>query len=219
MVGSRFVRSRTRSPLVSRTSAVVVLLKDPNFSSAAVNRGRCLIRMLMARVPLESTVNDVVISRKRAGEPIQLPYRSDDIRLLLLQHTDEIVQAGQQFADLRLPSGEHDVERLDDIGKLAEPAPVDDGRQRRQRLFRRGVRRGVVESDGCTRLESPFGLLPDWRIDGQMQRTEQAGLAYGSNAIGGHNHIRLDGNVHIGMPVFHSDLANAANDDIADKHR
>ena len=52
-----------------------------------------------------------------------------------------------------------------------------------------------------------------------MHRPQQAGLSDRGHGVGGHHHVGLDRDLHIGMPVVDRHLADTADDDVADQHR
>ena len=100
----------------------------------------------------------------------------DDVVPLLVEDSDEIVQPGEQLADLGFASGQRGVEVVDDVADLPEPAPVDDRRQRRQRLLGGRVGRRRVQRDGGARLQPPRGSSPSGGFSARCIEPEQAGL-------------------------------------------
>ena len=61
---------------------------------------------------------------EHAGNPVQSPNRGDDVVALLIEDADEVVQPGQQFADLGFSSGQRGPEVVDDVTDLSQSAPV-----------------------------------------------------------------------------------------------
>ena len=134
--------------------------------------------------------------------------------------SDEGVQPGEQIADLALASGQRGVEVVDDVADLAEPAAVDDGRQRRQGLLGRGIGRGLVRRRWWRRAASrPRGALAraagraprawspaDWS-DRPWPRRWRAPRR------------RADRDLDVDVPVRERHRSDAADDDVVDQHR
>ena len=100
-VGSRFFRLVTRSSPASLTNRVAVSLNVPSF----VQRGGQLRPLLDQHVQrrrdvLERLVDDVALPGERPGDPVQLLDGRDDVVPLRVEDSDEVVEPGEQFADL-----------------------------------------------------------------------------------------------------------------------
>ena len=160
IAGSRFFRSRHQVVPASLTRPVAVSLNVPSFVSAVVSVRPLLDQHVQrGRNLLERVVDHVALPGERAGHPIQLLDRRDDVVPLGVQHADEIVQPGEQFADLGFASGQRGIEVVDDVAELPQPATVDDGRQRRQRLLGGRIGRRLAQRDGGTGLQSAARLF------------------------------------------------------------
>ncbi len=121
--GSRPCRFFTRSSPLSLTSRVAVSLKVPSFSSAVVRLGRSLISTSIAGgISLQRPVDHLALVRECAGDAVQLLDGLDDVVALGIQRSDEIVEPGEQLADLRLASRHGGTEVVDDVADLAQPA-------------------------------------------------------------------------------------------------
>ena len=118
-----------------------------------------------------------------------------------VKDADEVVEAGEQLADLGFTSGQRGVEVVDDVTDLSQPARVDDRRQRRQRLLGGGIGRRLVQADGGSGLQSAAWLFTERRVERQVHRSQQAGLPNGGYRIGGHHDVGLDRDLDVGVPV------------------
>ena len=108
---------------VSLTSWVAVSLNVPSFCSAVV-RSRPLLdqHVQRRRNVLERPVDHVALPGERGGQPVQLLDGRDDVVALRIQQSDEVVEPGEQVADLGFAPGQRGAEVVDDVADLAQPA-------------------------------------------------------------------------------------------------
>ena len=140
----------------------------------------------------ERAVDHIALLCECPGDPPQLLNSGDDVVPLLVKNADDVVEAGEQLADLRFTSGQRDIGVVDDVTDLPQTASVGDHRQRRQCLLRGRIGRRPVQADGGTGLQSAAWLLAERRVERQVHRAQQAGLPDRGHRIGGHHHVRLD---------------------------
>ena len=69
---------------------------------------------------------------------------------------------------------------------------------------------------GCS---LPVGGSPSGRVQGNVHRSQQAGLADGRDSVGRDGDIRPHPDLDIGDPVVNVELADASHDDIIDHDR
>ena len=163
--------------------------------------------------------DDVALSGQRAGQPVQSLYRGDEAAALLVEGAHELVEALKQVAHSALMPGQRGVEVVDDVADLSQSSGVEDDGQRRQCLLGRWIGRRLVERDGRARFESSTARLAGRRIEFQMHRSQQAGLADTGHHVGGHDDITLYRDLNVGVPGFHRHFADAAHHDVVDQHR
>ena len=89
---------------------------------------------------LERTVDHLALVGERPSDAAQLLDGRNDVLALLGKDPDEIVEPGEQFADLGLTPREGCVHVVDDVTDLAESSAVGDGGQRREGLLSGGIR-------------------------------------------------------------------------------
>ena len=145
--------SVTRSSPASLTNRVAVSLNCPSFSSAVVRLGRSLISTSNAGGMSLSARS--ITSRCPANVPATRFSCWMEAMMLsrcCVEDADEIVEPGEQLADLGFASGQRGVEVVDDVADLSQPARVDDRRQRRQRLFGGRIGRRLVQAEWWHRV-------------------------------------------------------------------
>ena len=166
-----------------------VSLNVPSFSNAVVNRGRSLISTSIAGgIWFSARVSTSRWPAKVDDKPVERLDRGHDVVPLGIQHADEVVQSGEQIADVALPTVHRGAEVVDDIADLSQTAAVYHGCERGQRLLGGRIGRGVVQRDRRARRQFAARGLAHRRVDRQMHRAEQAGLTDARNRIGGNVH-------------------------------
>src|SRR6187551_1017721 len=118
-VGSRFLRLVTG--VIDQTGRGVAQL--PQLLQCGRQPGPLPHQHIQGRRNIgERTIDHIALRCECPGDSPQLRNGGDDVVPLLVENTDDVVEAGEQLADLRFTSGQRDVGVVDDVTDLPQTA-------------------------------------------------------------------------------------------------
>ena len=180
-----------------------------------------LVEHVEARAEVVDDVGDPrPLVDQRAAEPLEGVDRPHDVGLLPVERADELVEVGQQGAQLRLVARRRRVELAGDRLDLLDTAAVEQQRQRAEHLLDLRPDVGAVGRDHRTGREAALR-----RVGGRGHQldellAEEAGLAQAGRGVGRQHHRAVDLDGDLGGPAVgrERDVPDDADGHVVDAH-